>query len=126
MAQSRGTGQENENSHILAVGKKTLVKKENTDNVSHRSFDIRVLLSEARQIPADEKRLEEDERELKAREEKLHEELRKLEEDKSRLGEEKKSLAMRKRKYGEMEQAAFANQDAALNDGLESKRQRPN
>ena len=100
------------------------VKTDDTDVVSHRSFDIRILLSEARQIPADEKRLEEGERELKAREEKLHEMLRKLEEDKSRLSEQKKSLAMRKRKYGEMEQAAYANQDAAFNDGLESKRQR--
>ena len=110
----------------MTGGKKPLVKTEDTDIVSHRSFDIRILLSEARQIPADEKRLEEDERELRAREEKLQVELRKLKEDKSRIDEEKKSLAMRKRKYGEMEQVAYANQDAAFNDGLESKRQRPN
>ena len=110
-------------------GKAPQVKTEDTDVGSQKSFDItkfKILLSEARQIPADEKRLEEDERELRAREEKLQEEMRKLDVDKRSLGEARKALAMRKRKYDEMEQEAFANQDATFNGGLVSRRQRPN
>ena len=125
----RGTGQKSKISEILMGGKAPQVKTEDTDVGSQKSFDItkfKILLSEARQIPADEKRLEEDERELKAREEKLHEEMRKLDADKRSLGEARKALAMRKRKYDEMEQEAFANQDATFNGGLVSRRQRPN